>query len=331
MDDDAFELLLKSGLQNLVLLWVAASALQWRSPGHKLFESAAQLSHGCVFLIVVFVALRLCTLIAALSGSPALASSRLLGFRTFLHRAGLFVLVVSSDPRLPFLADVASYGHAGMLLLTPDWQWVKIARAGTLAASRAAGVPLPVTASLFGLAALYTNLCTCATCAPRHAPAAAAQAPASKWPFASSLSPQSVRAAERTLPPLTQAGRRAHYGSLVNVSYASTHDGDTIFVSFPHLLAPSHHGVPFLFAERIDVRIAGIDAAELKARCSAERGAFRCLSLLRNESFSSLFLSPVSAFPADARCRSGGGARSGTCARCRWTREGACAARSDMG
>lgn len=82
MDDDAFELLLKSGLQNLVLLWVAASALQWRSPGHKLFESAAQLSHGCVFLREVFVALRLCTLIAALSGSPALASSRLLGFLT---------------------------------------------------------------------------------------------------------------------------------------------------------------------------------------------------------------------------------------------------------
>lgn len=118
----------------------------------------------------------------------------------------------------------------------------------------------------FGLLGLYTPMCSSSLAAAVALPApAGCHAPLAANRTASSYG----------LPPLSvRAGRRAHYGSILDVTYLQTLDGDTLTVSLPGLLRPSErHGehAAFVLAERLSIRVRGIDCPELRARCPEER------------------------------------------------------------
>jgi len=137
----------------------------------------------------------------------------------------------------------------------------RLLRAAALAAGEWHPGLRPLPALLFGWLALYTPLCGVHERGSGSPPALVAG-----WAPAGLDDPP--------LPPLTRAGKRAHYGSIWNVTYVGTYDGDTFHCALPGLLAaPSSHGggAARLFAERLPIRIAGIDAPELRASCAAER------------------------------------------------------------
>lgn len=56
---------------------------------------------------------------------------------------------------------------------------------------------------------------------------------------------------------------RKSYGDLEGVIFLGNHDGDTIRVDIP--------GVSPLFGENISVRVRGLDAPEIRAKCQKEK------------------------------------------------------------
>ena len=181
----------------------------------------------------------------------------------------LLQLLRVNEAQLASAVSFASTAHSGWLALSvatsPGLRSpARLLRTLALGAVQVQPGLWPLFVGVMGLLSLYTPMCS-------------QPAPHSLEYHSVSMAGCAVNRTASTygLPPLSaRAGRRAHYGSMLDVVFISAYDGDSFFISLPDLLRPSsRHGehAAFIMAERVSIRVHGIDCPELRARCPEEQ------------------------------------------------------------
>lgn len=230
----------------LVALWVTA-------PQH-VFVGAATAAWYVLLTVSVFHALVACFSFATTPYRVRLLGAwleRVSRFAFFMERSIISRRLQRAQSLVLHIVSVWTAAHA---FLSPQ-PW-RVVRAATLLAHEAGfTLALPLFVAGFGLLALFTPVCSCggrwaqtAVCSP-HPPATLGD-----------LREQLMEAASGVVA-LSAGGARPHrhYGTLHNLSYVETYDGDTIFVDLPGAWLPGPHGVLSVFASRIGLRIEHIN------------------------------------------------------------------------